>query len=74
MRRQVRYLNHKCKNHNFLEEDCSMVGADESWARITNLDECKDGVYQVVTCNESKDLETGIIDDYDFMLVPYKEK
>ena len=36
---------------------------------IINLDECSDGVYEVATCNEQYDLETGYIDSYDYKLV-----
>lgn len=73
-RREFRFLYRKCKNHNFLKEDADMIGADETWRRIINIDDCKDGIYQVVTCNESRDWETGIIDDYDFKLIPYEDK
>ena len=34
-----------------------------------NLDECEDGVYGVVTCNEIRNWETGYIEEYDYMLV-----
>ena len=73
-RRSFRYLKRKSQGHNFVTEDASNVGADETWKRIINMDECKDGVYEVVTCNESRDWETGYIDDYDFKLVPFEEK
>ena len=69
-RRTFRFLKRKCKSFNFVEEDADAIGADETWKRIINMDECKDGIYQVVTCNQSRDWETGIIDDYDFKLIP----
>ena len=72
-KRQLRFLHRKSKNHNFVQEDADCVGADETWARITNIGECKDGIYKVIACNESRDWETGIIDDYDFELIPYDE-
>lgn len=43
--------------------------ADETIARITNLNESKDGVYQIVIINEHRDYETGYIEDWDFKLV-----
>jgi len=73
-RREFKFLHRKCQNENFLKEDADMIGADEAWRRIINIDECKDGIYQVVTCNESRDWETGDIDDYDFKLIPYEDK
>jgi len=48
-----------------------MIGPSEVTAAIVNLEECADGVYQVVICNESRDWESGIIDAYDYRLVPY---
>ena len=59
---------------NFLEEDCHMVGADEVFPRITNLHDVVDGVYEVTTCNITKDWETGYVEDYEYELVPYKEE
>lgn len=50
-----------------------MIGADEVFPRITNIAQCEDGIYVVVTCNESRDYETGIIDDYDYKLVAYAD-
>ena len=41
---------------------------------ITNINECDDGIYVLETCNESYDIELGIIDDYDFYLKPYVEE
>jgi hypothetical protein len=69
-RREFRFLKRQCQSFNFLKEDADAIGADEAWRRIINIDDCKDGIYQVITCNESRDYETGIIDDYDFKLVP----
>jgi hypothetical protein len=33
------------------------------------MNECKDGIYQVTTCNESTDWETGVLDD--LKLIPF---
>jgi hypothetical protein len=71
-KKSLRFLRRRCKGHNLLEEDSKAIGADEIWPRIINLDTCEDGVYQVVTCNESRDYETGSIDDYDYELIPIK--
>jgi len=70
IRKTLKTLKRQSSGHNFLEEDCSMIGADEVLSRIINLHECKDGVYVIVTCNEHKDWETGNIEDYDYKLMP----
>jgi hypothetical protein len=70
----LRYLRRQCKGYNVMHEDCENVGADGVFTRIVNLNECKDGVYQVVTCNEFHTWETpNIIEDYDYKLIPYVE-
>ena len=56
-----------------LFEDASETSVAEAVQRITNLAKCEDGLYRVVTHNEKRDCETGIVDDYDYLLVPYKE-
>lgn len=56
-----------------LNEDASMVGGDAVWEKIVNLHECRDGLYIFTTCNERRDWETGIVDDYDYKLLPYNE-
>lgn len=71
VKKTLRFLRRQCAGYNFIHEDCSMVGVEEVIPRITNLDECKDGVYLVVTCNEWASWETPhIIEDYDYKLVP----
>jgi hypothetical protein len=73
-KKSLRYLRRRCEGHNFLEEDASNVGSDEVIGRIINLFELKDGVYKVVTCNEKRDWETGLIDDYDYKLLSVDNK
>jgi hypothetical protein len=74
VKQSLRFLRRKCVGFNVMEEDCSAIGADQVVARIENLHECDDGVYQIVTCNErGSDWEMPhIIDEYDYMLVPVK--
>jgi len=69
----VKYLKRKCVNFNWFEEDVSN-GGPEMIDKIINLDDVKSGIYEVITCNESRDWESGYIDDYDYKLIPYKEK
>ena len=74
IKRDLTFLKKKCKGFNILEEDIGMIGAPDVVKQITNLDECEDGVYQVITCNEWASWETpNIIEDYDYKLIPYNE-
>lgn len=66
VRRDVTYLRRRCEGFNVLEEDVSCVGAEGVLARCPGFWALEDGVYEVGTCNESKDWETGIVDDYDY--------
>jgi hypothetical protein len=74
IKKSLIFLRKKCTGFNVLEEDVGNIGAEEVLLRILNLYECKDGIYEVVTCNESRDFETGYIDDYDYKLVAIKEE
>lgn len=73
-KRDLIFLRRKCTGLNVLEEDADASASDEVFHRITNLTECEDGIYEVRTCNEHKDWETGYIDDYDFNLFPLNEE
>lgn len=70
IRKDLMFLRRQCVGWNILEEDAGMIGADEVVPRIVNLDECSDGIYEAVACNESHDYETGHVDDYDYKLLP----
>ena len=69
--RSLTTLKRKSSGHQMLDEEITMTSPDEAARMIVNLNECKDGIYVVVTCNESKDWETGYIDGYDFKLLPF---
>lgn len=73
-KKSLMFLRRKSEGFNVLEEDASAAGVEEILPRILNMDECPDGVYEVVTCNESRDYETGYIDDYDYRLVTANEQ
>jgi hypothetical protein len=73
-KKSLNVLKRKSAGYQVILEDCSNIGADEVFPRITNLEECKDGIYQVVTCNEKRDWETGAVDDYDYQLIKYEEQ
>jgi hypothetical protein len=72
-KRALTFLRRKSRGFDWIYEEANMGGADQLVSRILNLNTVNDGVYRLVTCNESRDWETGIIDDYDFRLVPYDE-
>lgn len=71
IRRDLNWVKRKSCGNQFLDEDCSMVGADQVWPRIVNLNECKDGIYEVNLCNVQTDWETGHADSYDYRLTPF---
>lgn len=70
LKKSLTFLRRQCTGFNILEEDASAIGAEEVLPRILNLDDVEDGTYYVVTCNESRDWESGYVDDYDYRLVP----
>jgi len=72
-KRDILSVKRKSKGHQILDHDSDMIGADEVIRHIVNLHECRDGIYEVVTCNERKDWESGYIEEYDYKLIPAKE-
>lgn len=68
-KKSLMFLRRRCRGFNMLTEDTSAIGAEEVLPRILNLGEVKDGIYEVMVCNESHDYETGYVDDYDYRLV-----
>ena len=73
LQKSLSYLRRKCDGYNILEEDTTYVGAEEVAHKVVNLYDVEDGIYEVVTCNESRCWETNTIDDYDYKLIPYEE-
>lgn len=73
IRKDINYLKRKCEGFNFIEEDCSMVGFEEVAPKILNLNEVGDGVYRIIVTNETKNWETGYVDDWDYKLIEHKE-
>jgi hypothetical protein len=70
--RTIRVIKKKTEV-DYLYDDCQQVGTQEAIENILNINTVKDGLYQLVFCNVSKDCETGYIDDFNFKLVPYEE-
>lgn len=73
-RKDIILMSRLSDGYNWLVDEAQMTGADMVFNSITNLDQCEDGLYMVHSCNESRDWETGVIDDYDFVLVPFEPK
>ena len=71
-RKDITPMKSLSKGYQILEEDAKNIGASQVAERIENLGECEDGLYTVITCNESHDWETGYVDDYDYRLIPYR--
>ncbi|MBV1889161.1 MAG: hypothetical protein KUG67_02840 [Proteobacteria bacterium] len=74
LKKSVTVLKRKSSGYNLLEEDINNLGAEEVMACITNLNEVDDGLYLFSLTNISSDWETGQVDDYDYVLVPYYEE
>jgi len=47
-------------------------GAEFELSRIENLNEVKDGLYEIITINIETDWETGYLEACDYKLVPFK--
>ena len=71
-KKSLNYMKRLSKYHNFLEGDVGNIGAGEVLPRIVNLASCADGLYQVTVINETRDYETGYLDDYDYQLIPWE--
>ena len=71
--KSLRTLKRKSEGYQIATEDAYMAGVDEVMQHIENLFDCEDGVYEIVTCNESTDWETGHVDSYDYKLLPFRE-
>lgn len=69
-KKSLSFVRRQCEGHNYVEEDLSCTGAEETLLRVTNLDTCQDGLYEVAICNVLTDRETGYVDDYMYELRP----
>jgi hypothetical protein len=57
----------------WIEEDWRNIGAMDVFLAITNLHTLKDGIYRIVGCNEKRDWESGMIEEYDYKLIEIKQ-
>ena len=74
MRKDLTFLKRKCKGFNWVEEDANQAGAETIFDNIVELEKHPDGIYELRMCNESKDWETGLLDSWEYMLVPFEEQ
>lgn len=73
IKKSITFLKRRSIGYGVLE-DIYAIGAEEVLTRIVNLDECDDGIYEVIIINVSHDWETGYVDDYDYKLIEIKEE
>lgn len=62
-------LKRKCTGQQLIEYDYDNVDCEYIIDRIINLEELKDGIYELIPINLGTDFETGYIQDYDYKLV-----
>lgn len=71
IKRSLTYLRRKCAGYNVIEEEIGAIGAEDTARTIINLDECEDGIYEAMVCNETHDWESGHVDGYDIKLITF---
>lgn len=71
--RKLETLKRKSSGFDFIEEDTAQVGADGVIETIINFDSVDDGIYEVIMINLCHDYETGMLEDWEYKLVPYEE-
>lgn len=72
-RKDILFLRRINKDaYDILKEDSDNIGAHEVFSRITNLNDCNDGLYMVLTTNRPHVVyEHEWVADYDYVLSPY---
>ena len=68
LKKDLTFLKRQCLGHNILADDLENCGACDVYPRILDISTAEDGVYEVVTCNESRDWESGYVEDWDYRL------
>jgi len=71
---ELTFLRRKCSGLNFVELDTQNDGAEMTLTMIQNLECLEDGIYEIIVVNEHYDWESGILDGYDYKLVPEQEQ
>lgn len=70
-KKSIEFLKRLCVGMNGLLEDAN-ADVECTFLSVVNLGQCEDGVYQAVINSTSLDWESGIIDAWDWKLIPYK--
>lgn len=73
VKRSLRHLRRKCVLWNAFEEEVSCVGVEEAIGSLTNLNECEDGVYEIICIGVHRDWETEEVDEWHYKLIPFEE-
>ncbi len=68
-KRALKFLRKKCKGLNVIYDECGAIDVDDIYSIILNINECDDGIYEVVVCDEMRDWETGYIDNWNYKLI-----
>ena len=63
----------KLEKHESSTLDMEDMIPDPEYHAILNIDACSDGLYELIPINQSRDWETGIIDDWDLKLLPVED-
>jgi hypothetical protein len=71
-KKSLKFLKRKSHGFNVLLDGCQNGGSDEV-GRILNINDVKDGIYEVAVVNVSRDIESGYVDDWDLELVKFTE-
>ena len=69
-RRSITALK-RLSNIDILNDEANEVGAQGAFREIVNINDVPDGVYELVTCNITRDDESGHIDGWELKLVEY---
>lgn len=73
IKKKLTTLKRKSTGYNLLIEECDNIDAQEVLSNIINLYNVKDGIYELIICNQSCDYETGVLEMYDYKLIEYIE-
>jgi hypothetical protein len=74
VKRTLTFLARRSAEGDWLRNDAEAIGAQEAVQQIVNLNECKDGIYELIMVNPHKDWETGLIEEYNMKLISIEEK
>lgn len=55
--------------HDVLADEVDSVGVKDGLENILNLADCRPGLYEMVMCNHSRDIESGYLDAWSWKLV-----